>query len=159
MVCKSCKQEIEEDSEFCTFCGAKLTKSSRPKKEATPKAKKEAVKPKVDDTTSDKDRAVATLLAIFFGWAGFHHFYVGHIGRGLWRFLLAAAAITLISLGESTIEEVKKCGVLYEFVMSIKPLSYIGVGLLVLLILLAIPIETVILSFGHFKDSEGRYLK
>lgn len=151
MICKNCNKEIEEDSEFCTFCGAKLAKSSRPKKEAA--------KTEVADTTSDKDRAVATLLAIFFGWAGFHHFYVGRIGRGLWRFLLAAAAITLISLGDSSIDKGESWWYMYALKMTIKPLSYIGTGLLTLLILLAIPIETVILSFGHFKDSEGRYLK
>ena len=33
--------------------------------------------------TSDKKKWTALLLCLFFGWLGFHQFYVGRIGKGL----------------------------------------------------------------------------
>ena len=147
MVCKSCKQEIEEDSEFCTFCGAKQndqdTKKTKAKQEVPSQAKMEA-------SVSDKEKAIATMLAILFGWAGFHYFYVGRIGRGIWRFLLAVIAACLIYVSQQNIA---------EYTDMATPLFWAGIILFGLLLILAILIDAVVISFGHFKDSKGRYLK
>ncbi|MDE6150275.1 MAG: TM2 domain-containing protein [Ruminococcus sp.] len=36
--------------------------------------------------TSDKKKKTALILCIFFGWLGFHYFYVGKIGKGILYF-------------------------------------------------------------------------
>jgi len=53
--------------------------------------------------TSDKKKGTALLLCLFFGWLGFHQFYVGRIGKGLvyvctFGFLLIGVIIDFFSI-------------------------------------------------------------
>ncbi len=43
----------------------------------------------MESAVSHKSYAVTLVLAIFFGFAGFHRFYVGKVGTGLLWFLTA----------------------------------------------------------------------
>lgn len=65
------------DEEFCTSCGAVIKKEA----EICPEC---GVRHKVtQQSTTDKSRLSAALLALFLGGLGIHHFYLGNNKRGL----------------------------------------------------------------------------
>jgi TM2 domain-containing membrane protein YozV len=63
MLCPYCKEEIAEGAIKCKHCGSMLMAQVRP--------------------ANNKDKLVASLLAIFLGTFGIHKFYLGRIGWGI----------------------------------------------------------------------------
>ncbi|MFW6174510.1 MAG: NINE protein [Chloroflexota bacterium] len=77
--CRSCGQQVDEQSAFCTHCGARLDAPGRPA-----------------DTTqySHRSRIAAGILGIVLGGLGVHRFYLGNIGIGIIQIV-----VTFITLG------------------------------------------------------------
>ena len=59
--CSSCGDVIKKDAEICPNCGVRQQSAA----------------------SGGKDRTTTALLALFLGWIGAHHFYLGNTGRGV----------------------------------------------------------------------------
>ena len=70
------------DERYCTACGAVVKKQA----ELCPEC---GVRQSNAAASGSKDRTSAALLAIFLGWLGAHHFYLGNTGRGIVYLLLS----------------------------------------------------------------------
>lgn len=71
MSCATCGHSIAETAQTCPNCGA--------------------------TTGSRKNALVALILCFFFGWLGFHNFYLGRVFRGIVQlFIFAIGWIPLI---------------------------------------------------------------
>ncbi|QZY00603.1 TM2 domain-containing protein [Halobaculum rubrum] len=70
--CSSCGSVIKKEAEICTECGVR---------QSTP------------SSGGSKDKTSAALLAIFLGWIGGHHFYLGNTTRGIIYLLFSWTAI------------------------------------------------------------------
>lgn len=70
MYCSSCGSVIKEQAELCPECGVRQSDTSA-------------------STSGSKDKTSAALLAIFLGFIGAHHFYLGNTGRGILYLLLS----------------------------------------------------------------------
>ncbi|MXR40280.1 NINE protein [Halobaculum sp. WSA2] len=99
------------DERYCTACGAVVKKQA----ELCPEC---GVRQSNAAASGSKDRTSAALLAIFLGWLGAHHFYLGNTGRGIVYLLLswtlipyfAALIEALIYLTKSDEEFQRKYG-------------------------------------------------
>lgn len=89
MYCKNCGSVIDRGTKFCPECGASQTGAAP---QATPQ---QPVINVVNQNTNvnknfgyiHKSKWVAFFLCLFFGYLGFHRFYVGKIGTGIiWMF-------------------------------------------------------------------------
>ncbi|MFC6786743.1 NINE protein [Halobaculum halobium] len=80
MYCSSCGSVIKEQAELCPECGVRQSDTSA-------------------SASGSKDKTSAALLAIFLGFIGAHHFYLGNTGRGIlylllsWTFIPATIAL------------------------------------------------------------------
>ena len=109
--CPSCGADIELDDSrefgFCSYCGSRIQIGERVninvnvKHDYTgaPEQKYTHIENQYiinhiypEPKKSRKNRMVALLLCIFFGYLGFHHFYSGRIGWGLLYFFTGGLA-------------------------------------------------------------------
>ena len=88
-----------------------------------------------DSQYSKKSRLVALLLCFFFGYFGFHRFYVGKIGTGIIMLLLPICIIWL-------------------FLNSLWVFGIIGL----LIIPLWVFIDLILILTGSFRDKDGKKL-
>lgn len=95
--CPNCGASIEQGTKFCANCGTQI--AAQPQQVAQPQPAQPAVVSSPTQSVSQvvqvqmpgaypqgpsqKSRLVALLLCIFFGYLGFHRFYVGKIGSGV----------------------------------------------------------------------------
>ena len=79
--CRGCGKELHDSATSCPHCGAKQK-----------------------NTTSDKSRITAALLALFLGGFGIHKFYLGQTFQGvLYLFFFWTAIPAIIALIEGII--------------------------------------------------------
>ena len=91
MYCKYCGQQIEDSAKFCTSCGAA--------QEST--AHQQPVINVINENTNvnswgylHKKKWVAFFWCLFFGYLGFHRFYVGKVFTGIiWMLTLGLCGI------------------------------------------------------------------
>lgn len=76
--CTTCGQQIHEKAEICPHCGVR-----------------QPVMPG-STTASGKNKIVAGILAILFGWLGAHKFYLGQTGQGILYLIFCWSVITAI---------------------------------------------------------------
>lgn len=91
MICPKCGGD--STGNFCIYCGAEMpnsTASVQNKNSATRTVVTTKVEPAPARTPlrpplipSDKNRLVALILCMFFGYFGGHHFYAGRVGMGV----------------------------------------------------------------------------
>ena len=88
--CSSCGAEIAAKAEICPKCGVrqKTTLSSLIDKSI---AEDEALK--ADPNVSKKSRTTTMLLCLCLGALGFHRFYVGKTGSGIFQLLLSSLSL------------------------------------------------------------------
>lgn len=88
-----------------------------------------------DEKFSDKRYAIAVILSAIFGVLGFHHFYLGRWGHGLFDLFLTIGGVVLISLGSL-------------------PLFLLGVLMLVIDVVHTF-VVTIRLLIGEYRDGKG----
>ncbi len=87
MKCIRCGAEFS-NSKFCPECGAIFDEE-----ELEECAVKEDVAA-IDPTWPHRSKTLAAIFAIFFGWAGIHHFYLGQPKKGLAYLLFCWTGVT-----------------------------------------------------------------
>jgi hypothetical protein len=138
MFCGKCGLQLNEDSAFCSRCGARVA----------PIAAEVAV------DVSSKSRLATTLLACFLGQLGAHRFYAGKIGTAVAMLVLSLARFACwagVFLVAATTHEEEWPALFWLFF-----------GLFAsLCLVLAIwnLIDFIIAVTGNFKDSEGKTVK
>ncbi|MBT3995689.1 MAG: TM2 domain-containing protein [Chloroflexi bacterium] len=97
----------------------------------------------MQEQQSDKSFTTAVVLAAVFSLLGFHHFYVGRIGHGLFDLGMTAVALYLIVTGTSAESDAK-----------------VGLGFLVIALDY---IHTVYFTYrliiGTYRDGQGKLIK
>lgn len=81
MYCPKCGSQIEDNSKFCTACGEQLYTSDQSASSVSNDLNR-VIHPDTVNS-SEKSRAIAAILAWFFGWCGVHLFYVGRTTGGI----------------------------------------------------------------------------
>ena len=82
MYCPKCGNQISDDSRFCPYCGEKVNTSSSNDSYVSDDLNK-TIHPENTYNASPKSRAIAAVLAWFFGAFGVHLFYVGRTTGGI----------------------------------------------------------------------------
>mgnify|MGYP002517894016 CR=1 FL=1 len=85
MFCRNCGAEISESADVCLKCGKMQKDVANNGQQVVVVASEEKL--------SDKKRAVAGLLALFFGWIGAHNIYVGKVGVAIGQIALSCLII------------------------------------------------------------------
>ena len=96
MVCKHCGAEVKSNQTVCAFCGCEI---ERPQQQAPQNVvinnynyansepsvtqNEVAAQPVNINLVSNKNKILALILCIFFGYFGLHRFYVGKNSSGL----------------------------------------------------------------------------
>lgn len=83
--CSKCGAELEENSKFCASCGTPVSS------EVSTPAETEGVSP--------KKKLPAFLTAILVGNVGVNDFYLGHIGRGVFKAIFTVLGYIFYAIG------------------------------------------------------------
>ena len=83
--CLKCGAELEENSKFCASCGTPVSS------EVSTPAETEGVSP--------KKKLPAFLTAILVGNVGVNDFYLGHIGRGVFKAIFTVLGYIFYAIG------------------------------------------------------------
>lgn len=87
MFCSKCGSKV--NGNFCPTCGSPVNQQNYPSNNAVTQAVPSPVQPQtvlinnIDMNRSDKNKWVAFILCLLFGYLGIHRFYVGKIGTGM----------------------------------------------------------------------------
>ena len=152
MFCKYCGNLIDDDAFFCQRCGKKIVsentetlKSAEMLKECerenvqNTQTKQNLETPITNDNVSPKSRTTALLLSIFFGFFGFHLFYVIKLGLGAIKVLTSIVAVLFFFVGLHNNVDFLICFSIFFVPIIIWEL-----------------IDICIILFGKLKDLDGR---
>lgn len=130
MICKNCGEEIEDDSEYCFYCGCLIGEE-----EETKPVRKRRTK------ISPKSRLSAFLLAFFLGCFGAHNFYLNKNSIAITQLLLTILMII--------------CCIIANFSVVFLVFAII----FALIVSIWVLVEWILIVNGTFTDSEGRIVK
>ncbi len=82
MFCEKCGKEVGEGAEFCSHCGAQLTKEEV--KEQTGKLEQEKAK-----GLNGQDKTTMVIMGILLGGLGVHNFMMGESKKGVVKILMS----------------------------------------------------------------------
>lgn len=104
MFCPSCGKEISYDSNYCPYCGAKISKTEESSSSSTttpgygggndgyiPDKKVQS-----DGFTDRKNAIIAGILALFVGAFGIHNFYLKKTSRAILQLILTLLVGTAV---------------------------------------------------------------
>lgn len=98
MICKNCRADIKSDETVCKFCGSEVERPQATQNiiinnynYAAEKSETKQNSTNINHTinthlVSSKNKTVALILCIVFGYFGVHQFYVGKSSKG-WLYL------------------------------------------------------------------------
>lgn len=88
MYCSKCGKELNNNVNFCRFCGAKTAKVNQSYQQPRSEVKSD---------NKPKSKLVAGILGIVLGMFGVHRFYLGYTGIGLIQLCLNFVCLGAVS--------------------------------------------------------------
>ncbi len=137
--CHTCGSETNPQAVVCVKCGVSLKNNKGIFNVNSGGA--------LGSNSGEKSKILACVLAVFLGFIGIHHFYLGYKKNGIIRAVIAVVAFALKKMFGG-------------FLMSFSSLSFLGtIGTLILVVLVVLGIiDAVKIAQGKMNDSKGNFL-